>query len=393
MKKRRAAASAEAPFSQTPSTEVRELAYVEVASSELTRDINRDIILERIRSMQPISRVDLARASRLQPSTVSSIVERLLQERWIRESAIIKTARGRRPTLLSLNDDMVLLVADIRPTQAIAAVIDLNGRFLERQTVPLRRDPGQSLEGLVEVMQQFRQLHPNKTFQGVGISLPGRVDPATNRLLFAPNLPWTSFPIQERLHELLGMEVQLENAANASLLAELWFGRIDGIRNAMLVNISEGIGAAILADGRLICGRDGLAGEFGHIIVQPDGPACRCGDHGCWEMAASSRAAMDFYRKLQPNAPIHSMVELAGLALDGNTFALEALHRQARAIGQGLHLLNAVMSPDIILIAGDVTLFYDLVRDIIEAECRAGAMDGVGPRVVSIGDGEVSRLR
>ena len=84
----------------------RDVAFVQVASSELTRDINRDLVLELIRSKQPISRVDLARASGLQPSTVSSIVEQLVAERWIREGAMIKTARGRRPTLLFLNDDL-----------------------------------------------------------------------------------------------------------------------------------------------------------------------------------------------------------------------------------------------------------------------------------------------
>src|SRR5271168_737449 len=155
----------------------RNLAYVEVASSDLTRDINRDIVLENIRVLQPISRVDLARASGLQPSTVSSIVERLLVERWIRESAMIKTARGRRPTLLSLNDDMVFLVADVRPAQIVAAVVDLNGRFLERQIVPVSKDPGRSVERIAATMNLLRKLHPSKTFQGIAVSLPGRVDP------------------------------------------------------------------------------------------------------------------------------------------------------------------------------------------------------------------------
>ena len=375
------------------SSTVRELAYVEVASSELTRDINRDVVLERIRAMQPISRVDLARASGLQPSTVSSIVEQLLDERWIRESAMVKTARGRRPTLLLLNDEMLFLVADLRPTYAVAAVVDLNGRFLERQIVPLSNYPARSLDNLAAVLQYFRSQHQGKTFQGVGISMPGRVDPETNRLIFAPNLHWHSFAIREHLQKLLGLEVQLENAANASLLSELWFGRVDGIRNAMLVTVSEGIGAAILADGHLISGQNGLAGEFGHICVDPEGPECSCGGRGCWELFASSRAALRTYLELEPEAPRRTIVEVVSLAMDGDVNAHEALTRQARAIGQGLHLLNAVMSPELILLATDVPTFYDLYRELIERECRAGAMDGVGPRLLSVGDGEVARLR
>ena len=372
---------------------VSEFAYVEVASSELTRDINRDTVLELIRTKQPVSRVDLSRASGLQPSTVSLLVELLLQERWIRESAMVKTARGRRPTLLSLNDDMVFLVADVRPGHAVTAVIDLNGRFLERQVVPLGKYPARSLESIANVMQHFRERHTNKTVQGVGVSLPGRVDPSTGKLLFAPNLGWSEFPIRERLQELLGLEVQLENAANASLLAELWFGHIDGIRNAMLVTVSEGVGVAILAEGRLITGQHGLAGEFGHISIDPAGPACACGARGCWEVFASSRAALGYYAELAPDSPKMTILELVAFALDGDALARQALERQAYSIGEGLHLLNAIMSPEIILLAGDVSISYDINRNIIETQCRAGAMDGVGPRVVSIGDGETSRLR
>src|SRR5450432_3518869 len=99
-----------------------DLAYVELASSENARDINRDIVLEIIRSQQPVARADLARSSGLQPSTISAIVEQLLEEKWVTEGAIARRPRGRRPTLLSLNTDLVILAADVRPQQAIVAL-------------------------------------------------------------------------------------------------------------------------------------------------------------------------------------------------------------------------------------------------------------------------------
>ena len=369
------------------------LAYVQVASSELTRDINRDVVLERIRELQPISRVDLARASGLQPSTVSSIVEQLVRERWICEGAMVKTARGRRPTLLSLNDNLVILAADVRPTQAAVALVDLNGRFLERQLVSLGKDPERGVASIAAVMQSFRERHPKQTIEGVGISMPGRVDPATNRLLLSPNLPWHGFDVSKRLGELLGLGVQLENAANASLLSELWFGRVDGIRNVVLVTISEGIGAAILAEGRLISGQHGMAGEFGHICLDPEGPVCSCRARGCWEVFASSRAALRYYAELNPEAGRKTIAELIGSAIDGDKAAGKALEHQAIGIGQGLHMLNAVLSPDVILLVSDITLFSEMYRDVIERGCRAGLMGGEGPQIVLIGDGEMARLR
>ena len=138
----------------------------------------------------------------------------------------------------------------------------------------------------------------------------------------------------------------LENGANASLLSELWFGRMAGVRNAVLVTISEGVGTAILAEGRLISGCNGMAGEFGHITIDPEGPPCGCGSRGCWEMYASSRAALRYYEELAPQAERKTLVELVAAALDGDAAAQTALDRQAVAIGRGLHLLNAVLSPD-----------------------------------------------
>jgi predicted NBD/HSP70 family sugar kinase len=378
---------------RVPMRAIRELAYVEVASSELTRDINRDLILEQIRAAQPISRVDLARRSGLQPSTVSSIVEQLKEERWIKESATIRTARGRRPTQLLLNDDLLMLVADVRPTQAVLAVVDLNGRFLSRLLVPLASSVESSVDAIAVGMNQLRSQHPGKSFEGVGLSVPGRVDPQTNRLVLVPNLKWIDYDISGELSKRLKLRVELENDANACLLSELWFGHLDGMRDVVLIAISEGLGTAVLAGGRLITGRNGVAGEFGHICVDANGPVCGCGKHGCWEMFASSTAALRYYGELKPKSGKITMNELITLALNEDEAALAALHRQAEAIGRGLRMVDAALSPETILFAGDVTMFWNIAREIIERECTAGLLTKGGPRLMSTGDGELALLR
>lgn len=371
----------------------RELAYVQVASSELTRDINRDVILERIRELQPISRVELAGVSGLQPSTVSSIVEQLLRERWIREGAAVKTARGRRPTMLSLNDEMAILVADVRPFRAAVAVIDLNGRFLSHEVVPLPGEARRDVAAIAAVMGRLRQRHPQMVFEGVGLSVPGRVDPDTNRLVLAPNLSWSGYDVAGELSQQLGLQVELENDANACLLSELWFGHIDGIKSAVLIAISEGVGAAVLSGGRILSGRKGLAGEFGHMCIDSTGPKCGCGQVGCWEMFASTRAAVRYYAERRPDGDQPTVQQLLGLALNGDEDALAAIGQQSIAIGRGLRTINAALSPDMILFAGDITLFWEICREQIERECRAGLLTESAPRIASIGDGELALLR
>lgn len=376
-----------------PKRAVRELAYVEVASNELTRDINRDLILEHVRISQPISRMELARLSGLQPSTVSSIVEQLKQERWIKEGPTVKTARGRRPTMLSLNDDLLILVGDVRPTHAVLAVVDLNGHFLSRRTVSLASDVELSIDIIADAMNQLRAEHPGKVFEGVGLSVPGRVDPQTNRLALVPNLHWRDYDVCGKLATQLGLRVELENDANSCLLSELWFGHLDGLRNVVLIAISEGVGAAVLAEGRLIGGRHGLAGEFGHICVDANGPQCGCGKTGCWEMFASSRAALRYYSELRPESEKLTMRELINRAMNQDEVAVAALERQSEQVGRGLRMVNAALSPEAILFAGDITLFWDLAYKTIERECRSGLLTGTAPRLLSIGDGELALLR
>jgi predicted NBD/HSP70 family sugar kinase len=368
-------------------------AYAYLASSEIARDINRDIILELIRSHQPVARADLSRISGLQPSTVSSIVEQLIAERWITEGGLVRRPRGRRPTLLSLNDSLVMLAVDVRPRRAVVAVVDLNGRFLSRQDVMLPTSPEPALGRIVDCMQEMQRRHSNHTFEGIGMSLPGRVDPETQRLLLGPNPGWVGFDIKGMIEERMGLKAELNNAANASLLSELWFGRMEGVRNAVLVSIVEGIGVAIFANGQVVSGFHGLAGEFGHIPIDPSGPGCSCGQRGCWEVFASSSAALRLYAEVAPASSPLSIQGLMQLVEEEDEHAVAAVSLQAGYIGRGLRLITAALSPELILITGDLTGSWQRFGPAIEAELRDTMLAGPPPRLTRITDVEVSRLR
>jgi predicted NBD/HSP70 family sugar kinase len=370
-----------------------DLAYVKLASSEMARDINRDIVLELIRANQPVGRAELARLSGLQPSTVSAIVEQLLEEGWITEGAAAKRPRGRRPTMLTLNAELVILVADLRPGQAILAVVDLNGRFLSRESVPLASDAERATIKMAEALDSMRKQHPDKRVEGVGISVPGRVNPDTQRIILAPNLHWADFDVKKTLTEKLNLQVELENAANACLLSELWFGRMDGVRNAVLITVSEGVGSAILANGQILAGRSGLAGEFGHIPIDPNGPICGCGQRGCWETFASSKAALRYYEELEPEHPATRIQDLLKLGEEGNQKALAALERQARALGRGLRLVTSALSPEVVLVIGDITSSWTRIAPLVEEEIAATMLAGTPPRLAAASDGELARLR
>jgi transcriptional regulator of PTS gene len=336
-----------------------DLASAQPVSSEIARDINRDIILEMIRFKQPLARADLSRLSGLRPSTVSKIVEQLVRENWVHEGAVIKAARGRPSTMLSVNSRMVTFALDLRPDRAILAVVDLSGRFLSRETIPGSSDLKRMVAHIGKRIRALRDEHATKSFEGIGVSIPGRVHPVTQRVLLVPNMTLHDFDLRSALEKESGLQVEIDNDANVCLTSELWYGRLEGMKNVVLVAVAEGVGAAILSGGHMQSGHNGLAGEFGHISVEPSGPLCQCGQKGCWEMVASSRAAIRYFNT-GSRRKVQTIYELLRLKEDGDTRALEALTQQAHALGRGLRMITAALSPELILVVGDITASWDL---------------------------------
>jgi len=365
----------------------------QVASSETARDINRGVVLNLIRRRQPISRADLARVSGLQRSTVSLITEQLIREKWVVYGPLGRLPRGRRPTFLRLNEERAILVADLRPDQTTLAVADVNGRFLGQEAVKTPADPRAGVEVFVATFQRFMRAHPNLVFEGVGISLPGRFDEKTQRVLFAPNLKkWTDFDFKDAIERGTGMGVELENAANACVLAEVWFGHTETVRDLMVVTVSEGLGTGIFVNGHLARGLNGMAGEFGHVPLNPQGPQCTCGGRGCWEVYASNRAALRYYHESSPSSNGLNFQDLLTLAESGDALAVKALDRMAHAIGSGMRMVIAGISPEEIVVVGDVTRQWHRFGPVIEEEVRAAVLVGKPPRIRPA-EGVMARLR
>lgn len=370
-----------------------DLTDVQLASSETARGINRNIVLELIRANQPLSRADISRRSGLQRSTVSQIVEQLIKENWVREGAVASLARGRHPTLLGLNEDLMVIAVDIHPKQATVAMVDLNGRLLSRSQVLLTSIPGASSRRITECIQRMQREWQGKSIEGIGVSLPGRFDPTTQRMIFAPNLHWPEFDLKGAIEKETGLSVRMENAATACLLAELLFGRLNGILDAVLVTVSEGIGAGIFANGQVITGSCGMAGEFGHSVLDPTGIECACGRKGCWETFASCNAAIRYYRELQPECGVTTFSDLLNRAEEGDRDATKALEMQAVQIGRGLGPIIVGLSPRTILIGGDITSAWGLFGPIIKREAAALSLAGTPPGILPTHDGDIARLR
>lgn len=365
---------------------------IQVASSEGVRDINRRAVLNLIRTKQPISRADLARISGLQRSTISLIVEDLIEGHWVLEGPTGRLPRGRRPTFLRLNDDRVIIGVDIRPLQITVALADVNGKFTSQEVMPTAANPKIAIDGVIARIQRLLRSCGEKKVEGIGISLPGRVEPGSGRLVFAPNLKWTDFDIAEAVQKATGFDVEMENAANACVLAAVWFDHIES-RNLVVVTVSEGIGTGILVNGRLARGFSGMAGEFGHVALDPDGPPCSCGSRGCWEVFASNRAALRYYFESSAQTGLNFQ-DLLSLADQGDPKAAKALETMAHFLGRGMRMIVAGLDPEQIVIIGDLTRSWHRFGPVIQAEVQAqGLSGGVAPKLIPVHEDGMARLR
>jgi predicted NBD/HSP70 family sugar kinase len=344
-----------------------DLTDFQVATSETARQINRRIALSFIRRSAPMSRADLARRSGLQRSTVSAIVDQLIGEGWVTE-AVGRALRGRRPRLLYLNADRAgILAVDLRPERTTIGLGAVDARFVEQTSWPTPADPVAFVEHLARTVAAFRAAHPHIVCDGIGVSLPGRVD-RSGRLVFAPNLRWAPVDLRTLIEGAIGLPAAVENAANACALAELWFGRHpENIRNLLAVTVSEGIGVGILLNGQLVHGQGSMAGEFGHVTLDDEGPACPCGRRGCWERYASNSAAVQHYLAATGSdlADHLTFEDLLGRAERGDPHAVETTTRMAHMLGMGLAGLVTGLAPELIIIIGEITRAWDRLGPIV----------------------------
>jgi predicted NBD/HSP70 family sugar kinase len=371
------------------------------ASNKIPRQINRNLIFNQIRTRQPISRADLARVSGLQRSTVSLIVEELLAEYWIVEGSMGRLPRGRRPTFLNVNSQRGVLALDIHPSQTTLAVTDLGGRIITQNVISLPQDPQKVIAVIVGAIEQIIFANKDRTFDGIGISLPGRFDltpaksvqgrPRPDNPIFAPNIRWPIAQIKSRVEQATGLPVVADNVANACALSEVWFGDSDGMHDLVVVNVSEGLGTGIFTNGRILRGEGGYAGEFGHAQMDPNGLLCGCGSKGCWETLAANPAGMRYYAELanRPSPPFEDLLKLADA---GDALAEQAIDRMCAALGRGMHMIATALAPSEIIVVGDITSIWHKVGPTIQTEMQRNPL-AIVPRIRPAQEGNKARLR
>lgn len=315
-------------------------------------------------SMRETSRANLARMTGLSRSTVSAIVSDILDSGIVKETRAGSSSGGRRPILLEFdNDARVVLGLEVGASHLDGVVTNLRGQILAREELPLltREQPTETLDAACAMASRLLGGRADRLL-GVGIAMPSPIDPASGRPLGTVMPAWSTTDVAKELERRLAAPVRLDNDANLGALAELWWGPGQQGGDLVFVKVATGIGAGLIIDGRIVGGSHGVAGELGHLSIDPNGPPCMCGLNGCLNMVIGTKALIaraEARRSLVPASTIPrerlDLDSLVTAAIAQDPLALEIIRFAGERLGEGLANLLNVLDPSTIVVGGAIT--------------------------------------
>src|SRR5215211_1722138 len=363
-----------------------------IGDQESLRQINLSTVLTHLRQNAPISRAALAEISGLNRATITRLVRELIDHGFVRETGLQSLRSGRPSILLQLDPDAGCIIgAEIEVKFGSIILTDLSAHILWHQEV----DFGDSddLDTILNCTAQLiRQAYAkaeetNCHILGLGMSLPGLVDVSSGVLLFAPNMRWSDVPVKQWLQKEFHIPIYVDNKANMAALAESYFGSARDSNYVLYINITAGVGSGIVMNQRILPGASGLAGEVGHMSINPNGPKCNCGSYGCWETYVSALAV---FRRVRESILAGQESQLADVVQDGferitvplmveaarkgDQVAIAAFEETGFYLGVGLANLINTFNPQKVVLGGYVTQAHEFLLPVIQKTVQERAL-------------------
>ncbi|HSN67291.1 MAG TPA: ROK family transcriptional regulator [Fusibacter sp.] len=329
---------------------------------------NRSLILRAFREKNIIQKKELSDLLGLSIPTVTTNTRQLLEEGYIEEVGIAESTGGRKPVVFKfLKSAKVSFGVDLSPQTATVIMTNLASEIIAQNKISVL---GMSLDAILETIHstvdEMLKAHKYQKNDcvGIGLSLPGVVDDARHMLINAPNLHVKNYDFS-RFETTLGLDVFIENEANASAFAELTMGTAVNIDDAVYISITEGLGCGIIAGHKVTKGTFNKAGEFGHMRISEQDITCSCGRRGCWEIFASENALFKHYAGL--SGEVISDLESFFAQYDaGNPLAKLTLSRYLDNLLIGIENIMLALDSEIIIIGGEIAQYLRALGPQIE---------------------------
>ncbi len=338
-------------------------------------------ILETMYERRTVTRAQILQSTRLNPASVSHTLQHLLKRGTILKVGELQSKAGRRRDVLTLNSEAGFFVAvDLEGTRIRFALTNFVGDIRYRWEEDIQFGKVLELDPIVEGIQMvLRNLTEAQLSQllAIGVSCPGIID-KTGRVT-AFNLGWQKVQLVEELQKTFKFPIYLEHATRSAILAEHWVGLAQNTRNFLYVMVGNGVGVGIFSNGKFVGGRDQMAGEIGHIRMDPDGnDLCRCGKTGCLEAIVSSpNLVRQYLEKSGLNRSDSSgfkVTEVFDRARQSDPVAEAVLERAANYLGLAISYLVNFLNPELIILGGDLVNGEDILLPKIQAQIQENAL-------------------
>ncbi|MGW1158584.1 ROK family protein [Streptomyces sp. NPDC002513] len=336
------------------------------------------LVFTTLLSHGPLTRTEVARRTRLSPAAVTKAVRPLMELGYLVEG-VDEGARptvGRPANLVWVDGGRALFIGiKVTGDEIIAVLTDLCCRIRVSRHVRLTgREPETVLPAITALAQEL--LTEADGFgvrvRGLGIAISGDVDREDGVVRYSPFLEWRDVPLAEIAGAATGLPVTVDNDVRALTVAEHWFGAGVGRSDFALVTVGAGIGCGLVVHGRVVAGAHGVAGEIGHLSLDPLGPLCYCGNRGCVEAIAADPAILHAVRTAT-GRQVTDVAEALELARSGDPGVRGVYARAGEAIGKAIGFLANILGPELVIISGEGLAAYDLVAEGIRDAFAASA--------------------
>lgn len=376
-------------------------------TSQDIRKRNRFAVLRSVYSNQTVTRALIAQETGLSSATASTLIAELVERGVVEESGLAASSGGRPKAVFRPAAGRGLLIGiDLAETYLRAEVFDLALGSREQTRLSFENEsmtPREVVAAVERAVGLLRTACPSDEIIGVGVSLPGQVDPVRGVSVFAPNWDWRDVPVRNQLAQRLSLPVHVDNPLRAVAINQLWFGVGRIYRDFITVNLGTGVGAGIVVDGSLLRGQGNAAGEWGHTTLVHGGRRCRCGRRGCVESYVGVPGLRTTLSEISPDHPLLGptdqtsfVARLSEACTDGDAGAAMTLERTGRYLAASLGNLVNLFNPEHIHVTGWLTRYtgtelLDTISRAIDAEALPGPLADVTITVGSGTDSGVTR--
>jgi glucokinase-like ROK family protein len=356
----------------------------QTADQESIRKVNTSIVLNVLRLYAPVSRAELAAKTKLNRSTVSNIINALIDEGLVLELDTMESKIGRPGIALALKPEAGAVVGVEIGVGFISVILtDFVANVLWRKWIEISPSKAQ-----IEIISEAEKLidqalsvaeEKNLRLLGIGLGVPGLVNTKQGELLFAPNLGWKNVPLRLMWNQRFRLPLFVENEANLAALGEYYFGVGREVDNLIYLSSGVGLGGGLIINGKLFKGGFGLAGEIGHIQRDPAGEMCGCGRRGCWETQVGPRAVLQRVRRSIEADPDNALTkyvngdlekltfkQVVDCALQGEQLCRSALEEVGKNLGTGIADLANIFNPEMVVIGGAFSYGREILLPVLE---------------------------